>query len=215
MDGFTTYRRDRNINSGGIILYIRDDIPSTLLNIEGSIEGLHVKINVRRKKWLIGCSHNPNKTFISVHLKEIGKNLGVYSSKYDNFILLGDLNSEPKEQSVEDFCQVCNCKNVIKGNTCFKNPANSCCIDLLITNRPACFQGSMIKETGLSDFHEMSLLSRYGCISDASLRRLVQRLRDISNRADLQISETSPGILIKDVSSEMSQRFLRFSQRRR
>ena len=164
---------------------------------------------------MIGCSHNPNKTFISVHLKEIGKNLGVYSSKYDNFILLGDLNSEPKEQSVEDFCQVCNCKNVIKGNTCFKNPANSCCIDLLITNRPACFQGSMIKEIGLSDFHKMSLLSRYGCISDASLRRLIQRLRDISNRADLQISETSPGILIKDVSSEMSQRFLRFSQRRR
>ena len=164
---------------------------------------------------MIGCSHNPNKTFISVHLKEIGKNLGVYSSKYDNFILLGDLNSKPKEQSVEDFCQVCNCKNVIKGNTCFKNPANSCCIDLLITNRPACFQGSMIKETGLSDFHKMSLPSRYGCISDASLRRLIQRLRDISNRADLKISETSPGILIKDVSSEMSQRFLRFSQRRR
>ena len=26
MDSFTTYRRDRNINGGGIILYIRDDI---------------------------------------------------------------------------------------------------------------------------------------------------------------------------------------------
>ena len=37
MDGFTTYRRDRNINGGGIIFYIRDDIPSTLLNIETSI----------------------------------------------------------------------------------------------------------------------------------------------------------------------------------
>ena len=36
-------------------------------------------------------------------------------------------------------------------------------------------------------------LSRHGCISDGSLRRLMQRLRDISKRADLQISETSPG----------------------
>ena len=56
--------------------------------------------------------------------------------------------------------------------------------------------------------------SRHGCISDASLRRLIQRLRDISKRADLQISDTSPWRLIKDVSSEMSLRSLRFSQRR-
>ena len=33
--------------------------------------------------------------------------------------------------------------------------------------------------------------SRHGCISDASLRRLMQHLRDISKRADLQISEVS------------------------
>ena len=86
MDGFVTYRRDRNIKDGGIILYIRDDIPSTLLNIETSIEGLYVEINVRGKKWLIGCSYNPNKTFISAHLKEIGKNLDVYSSICKRFL---------------------------------------------------------------------------------------------------------------------------------
>ena len=56
--------------------------------------------------------------------------------------------------------------------------------------------------------------SRHGCISDASLRRLIQRLRDISKSADLQISEMSPRRLIKDVSSETSLRYLRFSQRR-
>ena len=47
-----------------------------------------------------------------------------------------------------------------------------------------------------------------GCISDISLRRFIQRLRDISKRADLQISETSHGRLIKDVSWR-SLRFLR------
>ena len=56
--------------------------------------------------------------------------------------------------------------------------------------------------------------SGHGCISDASLRRLIHRLRDISKRADLQISERSPWRLIKDVSSETSLRSLRFSQRR-
>ena len=123
MDGFRRYRHDRNLNGGGIILYKRYDILSTLLNTETSIEGLNVEINVR-KKWMIGRSYNPNKTFISAHLKEIGKNLTFILSSYDNFILFCDLNSEPKEQSLKDFCQVYNCKNIIKRNTCFKNPAN-------------------------------------------------------------------------------------------
>ena len=56
--------------------------------------------------------------------------------------------------------------------------------------------------------------SWHGCISHLSLTRLMQRLRDISKRADLQISETSPVRFIKDVSSEMSLRPLRSSQRR-
>ena len=55
---------------------------------------------------------------------------------------------------------------------------------------------------------------RHGRISDAFLRRLMQRLRDISKRADLQISETSPLRFIKDASSETSLRSLRSSQRR-
>ena len=82
----------------------------------------------------MGCSYNPHKTFISAHLKEIGKSLDIYSSRYDNFFLLGDLNAEPKEQPVKDFCQVYNCKNIIRENTCFKNPENLSCIDLFITN---------------------------------------------------------------------------------
>ena len=41
----------------------------------------------------------------------------------------------------------------------------------------------------------------------------IQCFRDISKRANMQVSETSPGKLIKDVSSERSLRYLRFSQR--
>ena len=57
------------------------------------------------------------------------------------------------------------------------------------------------------------LPNQHGCTSDVSLRRFMQRLRNISKRADLQISETSSGRLIKDVSTETSLRSLRFSQR--
>ena len=111
------YRLDRNSNGGGILLYVREDIPSTLLNTELLIGGFCIEINVRKRKWLLFCTYNPNKNIISNNLKEIGKNLHNYSSKYYDFILLGDLNSESTELAVRDFCQIFGCKNLIKGNT--------------------------------------------------------------------------------------------------
>ena len=100
---------------------------------------------------------NPKKYLISNHLKEIGKNVDNYSSKFDNFIFLGDLNSEPTESAVRDFCQIYGCKILIKDNNCFKYPEKPSCIDLIITNRPKCFQNSVKLEAGLSDFYNTTL----------------------------------------------------------
>ena len=80
-----------------------------------------------------------------------------YSSKYDDLILLGDLNLEPTESAVRDFCEIYNCKNLIKDNTCFKNPSKPSCIDLIITNRPKSFQNSVTVETRLPDFYKITL----------------------------------------------------------
>ena len=72
IEGYTTYRLDRNSNGGGILLFVREDIPSTLLNTELLIEGFCIEINIR-KKWPLVCTYNPNKNLISNHLKEIAK----------------------------------------------------------------------------------------------------------------------------------------------
>ena len=139
-----------------MLLYIREDIPSNLLHTDNIIEGFYIEISIRKKKWLADCSYNPHKRFISSHLKELGKNLD-FNSKYYNFILLGDLNAEPTNETASDFCQVYDCSDFIKKYTCFKNPQNPSCIDLIITNKPRNFKGSMTIETGLSDFHKLSL----------------------------------------------------------
>ena len=46
---------------------------------------------------------------------------------------------------------------MIKEPTCFKNSEEPSCIDLILTNFPRCFQNSMAIETGLSDFHKMTI----------------------------------------------------------
>ena len=52
IEGYTMYRRDRNMNGGGLMLYVREDIPSCLLNIDNSYEAFYIEINVRKKSGL-------------------------------------------------------------------------------------------------------------------------------------------------------------------
>ena len=68
IDGFTTpYRLDRNQNGGGVMLYIREDIPSkslTEIKLDNEIENIFIEINLRSKKWLISGSYNPKMSNI-------------------------------------------------------------------------------------------------------------------------------------------------------
>ena len=72
LNGFSKpYRLDRSSNGGGILLYVRDDIPSRFLTdykIKDNLESLFVEVNIRKKKWLLGYSYNPHKNNISSHL---------------------------------------------------------------------------------------------------------------------------------------------------
>ena len=55
IDGFhTPFRFDRNKNGGGILLYVREDIPTEILSHDfPSAESFFVEIILHKKKWLI------------------------------------------------------------------------------------------------------------------------------------------------------------------
>ena len=61
------------------------------------------------------------------------------------------------DANLKDFCYLYLLKNLIKKPTCFKNPGNPKTIDLILTNRPRCFCNSDTLETGLSDFHKLTV----------------------------------------------------------
>ena len=79
---------------------------------------------------------------------------------YDNYLVIGDFNSEPDEEAMKEFCNNYNLTNLIKERTCFKNPLNPSSIDLMLTNRAGRFQDSHTIETGLSDDHKMTVFFR-------------------------------------------------------
>ena len=61
IDGFhTPFRFDRNKSGGGILLFVREDIPAKVLSHDfPSTESFFVEIILHKKKWLINCSYKP------------------------------------------------------------------------------------------------------------------------------------------------------------
>ena len=148
------FRLDRNQNGGGILVLVRDDIPvKFLFSEEKPIEVFFFEINFHKKKWLVYCSYNPNKSNISRHLDTLRKSLDLYSVLYENTILIGVFNVSIDDPHMESFCESYRFKSLIKDSACFKNLENPSCIDLILTNSPYSFQNSCVIET--TSFHKM------------------------------------------------------------
>ena len=130
------YRLDRDENGGGIISYVSENITSRSLDIPSTsvgIECIFIEINLRKTKWLIGGAYIPNKNLVPIHLQKNSYAIDYYLVKYDNLLIMGDFNCEMKEREMQIFCDSYSLNNLIKSPTCFKNPLNPSCIDLILT----------------------------------------------------------------------------------
>ena len=72
-------------------------------------------------------------------------------------IFLGDFNVTNNEHHMKSFPEIYGLKILIRQPTCYKNPGNPVCIDLIVKNVPRSFQSTCVVETGLSDFDLMTL----------------------------------------------------------
>ena len=52
------------------------------------------------------------------------RGLDELNSKYDNILIIGDLNTEMSEPSLNEFCQTYNLESIVNKATCFKNSKN-------------------------------------------------------------------------------------------
>ena len=154
----TPYRFDKNSYDGGILLYIRGDIPSKPLHVfKLPVKGCIVELKLHKPKWLLCCIYNPQKKSISDFLQEFQKMLDVFSLKFSGILIIGNFNAEIRECHWKNFCELYDLRNPVKQPTCFKNPQNPFCIDLLLTNKSHSFCNTCLIEMGLSHFHKTTL----------------------------------------------------------
>ena len=142
-------------------MFVSEDIPSNLLTIEEKpIESFYIELNVRNSKWLVNCSYNPHKNSIGNHLDRISESLDLLSSDYEKMIFLGDFNVTDDEHHMKSFCENYGLKNLIGQPTRYKSSINPVWRDLILTNEPRRFQITCVVETGLSDFHLMTVMRK-------------------------------------------------------
>ena len=82
-------------------------------------EGSFIELKLRKKKWLLFCSFNPHRRFISNHLIDIERKLDLLSIKY-NILLLGDFNTEVANHFLKEFCDLYGMKSLIRIPKCLE-----------------------------------------------------------------------------------------------
>ena len=83
--------------------------------------------------------------------------------------------------------------------TCFKNPYNPSCIDLIVTNRSKSSQNSMVIETGLSEFHKMCITVRKMYYSKQKPIIHYCKFKDFNNDSFIKVLQT---LLTKSFNEE-------------
>ena len=107
MNGFhLPFRKDRTDEGSGLLFYIKEDVScrEIVVTLESNIEAISVEINLRKRKWPTIGGYNPDKANISNFLSCIERKLNELCQKYENIILMGDLNSEISEERMNIFC---------------------------------------------------------------------------------------------------------------
>ena len=133
---------------------------------------------------------------IDNHKDKINKYLDLHSSKLEKILIFGDFNADIKEKHMKCFCDTYNLKGLIKQPTCYKNPESPTCLHLLLTNSPRIFQSTCVLETGLSDFHLMTLT-----VMGKSFRKLQPRIINYRAKKNL-LDETSKCCFLNQLRKE-------------
>ena len=151
------YRFDVSNHSGGLLLYVKETIPSKLLtkfNLPTEIQAIPIEINIRKTKWLIVALYRPERTNKMLFIDIINNLLDYYCVTYDNLLIMGDFNMLASDMEVVNLINNHDLHSMIKVSTCFKSTSGRC-IDLLLTNKKHNFFNTQTLETGFSDFHVM------------------------------------------------------------
>ena len=161
VEGYKMERRDRTTHGGGLMTFVRSDLPfKRRKDLEcQEIETICYELSMAKRKWcIVGAYRKPsleNKVFEN----DITKSLDQIFLKFDHVICLGDLNYDlsrnDKSQPLINICDTFNLDNIVKQPTCFMKNQTPSLIDVILTNSKTLLCNTANFNCGLSDCHHM------------------------------------------------------------
>lgn len=108
------------------------------LNFEcKSIESITIDLIMNNRKWLISGMYRPPSMSDSEFSKDSICTFDKASTKYENCLLLGDINydmlNENKNKVMKEVCDIFDLTNLVNGPTCFTKGASPSLNDLILT----------------------------------------------------------------------------------
>ena len=138
-EGFKMYRKDRTKTGGGLLLYVNENLPSKIINsykFKEISEIVLLEFSVSNKKWLLLGNYRPPSQNDLSFISELNLAWDFLNPKYENFVLLGDLNLS--RENPKNFMCSFDLESLIDLPTCHKS-INPTCIDLILTNSDQLF----------------------------------------------------------------------------
>jgi hypothetical protein len=157
--GYRLWRADRTSHGGGVLAYLRSDIPGCRrTDLEFcDVESVAIEDNLSTAKWLIYGVYRPPSMPNGTVTDDMCRTLDKASTKFDSMMLVGDMNYNFKKSddshTLVDICDVFDLVNIVKEPTCFTKGAEPTLIDVILTNRADSCCNMCNFNCGISDCH--------------------------------------------------------------
>ena len=161
IDNFTMYRSDRTGNGGGgIITYVRSDIPSRRRpDLEkGKAECLVIELLIKSERWCFMTYYNPPKTLNDTFRSNFSHILDKITTSYDKFVVCGYLNYDrlwKYSNPLSDMCTIYGLTNIVKKPTCFKVNKGTL-LDVILVDKKSLFFDTSVIINAISVFYALT-----------------------------------------------------------
>ena len=160
ISGYRLFRKDRNCNGGGLLTYIRSDIPCRriyTLEKTSKVETIVIEVQPnKRNKLLLIMTYNPPKNSKQIFIEEVSSLLDSAYDTYSKVWIMGDMNFDQldptKSEGVKHICDLYNLDQLISEPTNMNIHGQSL-IDVVMTSDSRSCKESGAVSVGLSDSH--------------------------------------------------------------
>ena len=216
VEGYNLLRQDRTDSSGGLMTYVRSDLPHIRradFEINNDcFQSLCIEISVNKEIWLVNTIYRPPSSSLEEYSLALHSSADKMLVRSGNLIIMGDTNintlNPSKASFVNDFMNTFSFTQMVREPTCFKG--NPTLIDHIYTSIPRRLSSTINFNCGLSDFHNFIAICTKISVPTKSAQFLFDRsYKHFSESEFLRDLETIP-FHVADVFSDIDDYYWAF-----